>query len=154
MPPSPRSLAAPLPPHHFARMRPTPSLLPLERIELALHPDVMAPVHAWLRGSVAGMLQHLQNLPASPGRGGQSGAQQGKGDLGEARGGFSPQPYHGIYRSTVEALACSSPKSPASLLFGLGNDIMAKGCHSPTPKEAEDGGGGGKPEPLEPPIRD
>lgn len=39
MPPFPGNLASPLLPHHFAGMRPTPSLvlLPLERIGLILH---------------------------------------------------------------------------------------------------------------------
>lgn len=155
MPPSPRSLTAPLPPHGFARMRPTASLvlLPLERTGLALHPEVIAPVHAWLRAGVTGMLQHLQKRGEKEGRPVMSATR--KRGPGRSRGGrgVSTALPRDLPQHSVEAIARCSPQSPASLLFGLGNDIMAKSCHSPTPKEAEDGGGGGKPEPLEPPIR-
>lgn len=147
-PPFPGSLASPL----LARMRPTPSLVLLspERTGLALLVEVTAPVHFWLRGAVTGILQHLQKRGEREGRPVRS-AERERG-LGRSKGWlYTALPCDLLQHS---ALACSSPQSPASLLFGLGNDIMAKGCHSPTPKEAEDGGGGrgGKPETLEPPI--
>lgn len=153
----PKSLALPLLPHRFARMRPTPSLvlLPLERIGLALHLEVTAPVHSWLRGGVTGMLPHLWKREEREGR--PVSSTEREGGPGRSKGWvfYTALPCDLLQRSV---LACSLPQSPASLLFGLGNDIMAKGCHSPTPKEAEDGGGGGggggKPEPFEPPILD
>lgn len=139
-PPFPGSLASPLLAHPFARMRPTPSLvlLPPKRTELALLVEVTAPVHFWLKGAVTGIRQHLQKRGERERRPVRS-TERERG-LGRSKGWlYTALPCDLLQHS---ALACSSPQSPASLLFGLGNDIMAKGCHSPTPKEAEDGGGG------------